>query len=141
MNSENTNLVDNYISIHSQIQELKNKLEEIKHELIEYADEQKAKILYGTDRRIFINEYEKVKFPNKGELARVNLKISLKEMNKLHLVTDLDIHALEKIIKEKTWDEEKLYKLSNFYKIVKIKIFKIEDLKKESTATSIGSNN
>ena len=55
-----------------------------------------------------------MKFPGKNTAEREELLKVLKKINKLDEVSDLDIYALAKIVKNEEWNEKELEKLKKF---------------------------
>ena len=64
-----------------------------------------------------IKELELVKIPGKNTQDRNKLKAMLDELGKLEEASDIDRYAINKIIKEKKWDQEILNKLGNYVKM------------------------
>lgn len=126
-NNYGSMLVDEYVLLNGKMQELKNIIEKLKTEIVNYGKKEQTKIVLGSHKRVFINEFERIGFPKKGTFARTQLKILLKELDKLHLVSDLDVIALGRVIKERKWDEDILNRLNQFSQIKKFYVLKIDN--------------
>jgi putative RecB family exonuclease len=111
-------LVNEYVKINSEKKEFDEKcdkqLEKLKEALIEFCKKEKIEVVVGSDNKISVKETESLKFPGKNTPEREKLIEVLKKMKKLDEVTDLDIYALAKIVKEEAWDKSKLAKIAKF---------------------------
>ncbi len=118
LNDSGVKLVNQYVKLKTEQKEYNHeadeKLEKIKEALIEFCKKEGVEIVVGSDNKISVNEYESIKFPGKGSEEREQLFQLLKKMNKLDEVTDLDIYALARIVKDKEWAENELKKLEKF---------------------------
>ena len=61
--SNDNGLIDEYEKIENQKKEIEQKEEELKKKIIELAKEKNAKVLFGTNKKCSIKEYEKVVYP------------------------------------------------------------------------------
>lgn len=125
-------LVDEYVKIKERLdahkEEAEEKLERIKEALIKFSKREDATVVFGSDNKITVKEYESVKFPAKNTEEREGLIKILREMGKLNEVSDLDVYSLARVLKNKEWGENELDTLRKFG--IKEKSFKFSVRKK-----------
>ncbi|MFP4081943.1 MAG: RecB family exonuclease [Candidatus Aminicenantes bacterium] len=113
-------LVDEYVRIKGELdehkREMEEKLEKLKQALIAFCQKKGVKVVFGSENKISVSEYESLKFPGKNTKQREELIRVLKDMGKLDQVSDLDIYTLARIIKDKKWDQRELDILRKFGK-------------------------
>lgn len=123
LNDSGVKLVNTYVKLKAKQKEynseIDEKLEKLKEALIEFCKKEGVEVVVGSDNKISIKEQESMKFPAKGSEEREELIKLLKKMGKWNEVTDLDIHALANIVKDKEWAEKELKKLEKFETIDK----------------------
>jgi len=111
-------LVDEYVKIKSELDNHKKdaeaKMEKLKEALIAFCDREKVSVVFGSANKIAIRPYESVKFPPKNSEERKNLIRLLEDIDKLNEVSDLDIHALTGVLKNKEWETHDLNHLQEF---------------------------
>lgn len=61
--SNDNGLVDEYEKVESQKKEIEQREEELKKRIIELAKEKDTEVLFGTNKKCSIKEYEKVVYP------------------------------------------------------------------------------
>jgi putative RecB family exonuclease len=109
-------LVNKYSEIYSKKKkietELDKELEELKEALIKYCKEHKITTVFGSDKKISVNEYESVKIPSKGTPEREELEELLHTLKKWKEVSGLDSSALKKSIEE--WSPEIQKKIEKY---------------------------
>ena len=64
-------------------------------------------------------ESEYIKLPAKNSDERKELNEVLRSIGKLDDVSELDVHALARVLKSKKWDEEELEMLKGFWEVEK----------------------
>jgi putative RecB family exonuclease len=118
LNDSGVKLVNQYVKLKEEQKEYNHeadeKLEKLKEALIEFCKKNEIEIVVGSDNKISVKEYSSLKFPSKNTPEREELIEALTKMKKLDEVTDLDIYALAKVVKEKEWDEKELKILEKF---------------------------
>lgn len=123
LNDSGVKLVNTYVKLKAEQKEYNSeigeKLEKLKEALIEFCKKEGIEVVVGSDNKISVKEHESMKFPAKGSDEREELIKVLKKMGKWNEVTDLDIYALVKIVKDKEWVEKELKKLKKFETIDK----------------------
>jgi putative RecB family exonuclease len=115
---EGLKLVDEYVRIKEEEDEhraeTEDKLEKLKQELIAFCQRKGVSVVFGSENKIAVNEYESLKFPPKNTKEREELVSILKSMGRLDEVIDLDVYALARILRNREWEEEHLDKLEKF---------------------------
>src|SRR3989344_78015 len=101
--------------------EIEDKLDELRSLIIMFAEQKGINVVYGSNKKASIKEYDAIKIPLKHTMEREKLNNLLKELGKLEEVLDIDIYALQKTIKEKRWNQETLDRLNNFVRIERAK--------------------
>ena len=111
-------LVNKYVKLKTEQKEynyeIDEKLEKLKEALIEFCKKEGIEVVIGSDNKISVKEYGSIKFPSKSSEERKELIKLLKKIDKFDEVTDLDIYALARIVKNKEWAEKELKKLEKF---------------------------
>ncbi|UCC40374.1 MAG: PD-(D/E)XK nuclease family protein [Candidatus Aminicenantes bacterium] len=111
-------LVDEYVETKKKLDEHKmeaeEKLEKLKQALIVFCEKEKVEVVFGTENKISVKEQEYIKLPGKNTKEREELIEALKQIDRLDEVSELDIHALLRIIKDEEWDDSQLDVLRRF---------------------------
>lgn len=111
-------LVDEYVSIKGELDqhrvEAEEKLEKLKEALIAFCEKEGVSVVFGSDNKITVKKYDYVKFPGKNTKERDELIEALRSIDKLDDVSELDIYALARVLKNKEWEERELDLLSKF---------------------------
>lgn len=119
LNDPGLKLVDEYVKIKGELEEhrkeAEEKLEKLKEALISFCRREGVAVVFGSDNKISVKEYESIKLPGKNTEERKALIEVLKSMNRFDNVSDLDTYALVNILKTKEWNEEELRQLSKFW--------------------------
>ena len=66
--SNDNGLIDEYVKLEIQKKEIEEKEKELKEKLIELAKEKNTEILFGTNKKCSIKEYEKIVYPENKTL-------------------------------------------------------------------------
>jgi len=118
LNDSGVKLVNKYVKLKTEQKEynyeIDEKLEKLKEALIEFCKKEGIEVVIGSDNKISVKEYGSIKFPSKSSVERKELIKLLKKIDKFDEVTDLDIYALARIVKNKEWAEKELKKLEKF---------------------------
>ncbi len=118
LNDPGLKLVDEYVKIKEKYDkhrmEAEEKLEKLKQALITFCKKKGVEVIFGSENKITVKEYEYPKYPGKNTKEREELIKALKKIGKLDEVLYLDVHALGRILKGKLWDKEKLEVLRKF---------------------------
>jgi len=111
---EGVQLVDRFAKLKQQEAEISTELDNLKDAIINYCKQFGITAVFGSDNKVSWAETEAIKIPRKGTEEREELVKVLKEIRKFSEVSELDTHALGKIIKEGAWDKESLNKIKKF---------------------------
>jgi hypothetical protein len=125
LNDPGLKLVDEYVKIKEEYAKIKEeygerrmdaeeKLEKLKQALISFCEKKEVAVIFGSENKITVKEYEYPLFPGKNTKEREKLIKALKKIGKLDEVSDLDIYALGRILKGKKWDKDELEELRKF---------------------------
>lgn len=118
LNDPGVKLVDQYVRIKEELdayrKEAEEKLEKIKQALIAYSKKEEEEVICGSKKKITIRPFESLRFPAKNSKERRILANILKEHGRLEEVSDVDLHALERIVRNREWEEELLTSLEKF---------------------------
>jgi putative RecB family exonuclease len=118
LDDQGLKLVDEYVRIKEESDqrrvEAEQRLEELKEELIAFCQRKGISVVFGSENKVAVNEYESLKLPAKNTREREELVSLLKNIGKLDKVTDLDIFALARVLKNREWDEKDLVLLQEF---------------------------
>lgn len=92
-------LVDELSVLSAQKKELEAKIDAIKQELIDYAQQIGVEVVFGSDKKASVSISKNITFPAKQTAERKELIKLLKEEGLWGEVEDLDIFALKKIVR------------------------------------------
>jgi|SRR3989344_5555508 len=109
-------LIDEYEHLQNQKKDIEMKEEELKDKIIELAKQKNTDILFGTHKKCFIKEYEKVVYPeNKDFLIKMirekGLYEELSHLNYPRLSSKIMKKEIDKEISDLT-KKEKVFRLS-----------------------------
>jgi hypothetical protein len=115
-------LVNKYSEIKTQISDLEKKQKELEKELelieeaaIAYAEKENLTKIYGSDYTLKISEKTDFKFPlSKEQEEREKLERRIRELGIWERVSQLNLSALKKIVKEQTLEEPVLQEILKF---------------------------
>ena len=123
LNDPGLKLVDEYVQTKKELDEHKaefeEKLEKLKEALIAFCKKEDVKVVFGTENKVGVKEYEYIKFPGKNSKEREELIEALKRIHRLDEVSELDVRALARILKDEEWAESDLDVLRKFETIEK----------------------
>lgn len=115
LNDPGVKLVDEYVRIKTELDEFnegaKEKLEKIKAALLAFCQKEKVSVVFGTANKITVKEQDSVQFPGKGSEERERLVELLRQSGHWEEVSDLDVFALARVMKNKEWEETLLQAL------------------------------
>ncbi len=119
LNDPGLKLVDEYVRIKGALDEHRReadeKLEKLKEALIAFCQKEGIQVVFGSENKITVKEYESIKLPGKGTEEREMLIHILEKIGRLEEVSDLNIYALARILDSKDWDKAELAQLSTFW--------------------------
>ena len=123
LNDQGLKLVNEYVRVKGELdehrKEAESKLEKLKEALVAFCKREGVVVVFGSDNKISVKEYEAVKLPGKNTEERKALVEVLKSMGRLDDVSDLDTYALLNVLKSKEWGKEELERLRRFWEIEK----------------------
>jgi putative RecB family exonuclease len=111
---EGVKLVDRFATLKQEIKEREVEIDNLKEAIVNYCRQFGISAVFGSDNKVSWTEAESIKLPQKGSEEREKLVEILKEARKFSEVSELDVYALQKIIKEQAWDKEILNKIKKF---------------------------
>jgi len=124
LNDDGVKLVNTYADISAKKKELKDKIDEfdaeldkLKEAIIAYSDKEGISVVRGSNNKLKISEKTKISFPAKGTPERGELEEILRKSKRWDELIELDTNALEKIVNEKSLDQEILDKIQKYLKI------------------------
>ena len=107
-------LVDELSVLSAQKKDLEEKIEAVKQDIIDYAKQLGAEVVFGSDKKATVSISKSIAFPAKHTAEREELISLLKQEGLWGEVEDLDIFALKKIVQSREWDEDILKKLEKY---------------------------
>jgi putative RecB family exonuclease len=112
-------LVDEFVRIKGELEEHRKeadeKLEKLKEALIAFCQREGVQVVFGSENKITVKEYESKKLPGKGTAEREKLICILESIGRLEEVSDLNVYALTKALNNDDWEQEELDKLNSFW--------------------------
>jgi putative RecB family exonuclease len=119
LNDPGLKLVDEFVRIKGELDEHRReadeKLEKLKEALIAFCQRERVQVVFGSENKISVKEYESIKLPIKGTAEREELIQILDRIGRLEEVSDLNVYVLAKILDNEDWKQEELDKLSSFW--------------------------
>ncbi len=119
LNDPGLKLVDDYVRIKGELDEHRReadeKLEKLKEALIAFCQKEGIQVVFGSENKITVKEYETIKLPGKGTEEREKLIHILERIGRLEEVSDLNVYALSRILDHKDWDKAELAQLRTFW--------------------------
>jgi putative RecB family exonuclease len=107
-------LVDSLSELSLKKKELETKIEAIKEDIIAYSKKLGVEVVFGSDKKATISISKDISFPAKHSKEREELVKLLKKEKLWGEVSDLDLSALKRIVKDKEWDDKTLKKLEKY---------------------------
>jgi len=133
LNDPGLKLVDQYVKIKDEFdrhkKEAEEKLQKLKEALITFCQREEVAVVFGSDKKITVSEFELIKFPPKNTEERKVLLEILKRIGKLDEVLDLDVFTLGKVLRNKEWGEDQIAQIQKF--ISKEKSYRLTIAKKK----------
>jgi putative RecB family exonuclease len=112
-------LVDEFVRIKGELEEHRKeadeKLEKLKEALIAFCQREGVQVVFGSENKITVKEYESKKLPGKGTAEREKLICILESIGRLEEVSDLNVYTLAKALNNDDWEQEELDKLNSFW--------------------------
>jgi putative RecB family exonuclease len=112
--------------------ELSSEIEQVEEALACFAEKEHVDVVFGSDKRVRIKDYERFSFPSKHSKKRKQLVNKLKELGKWEEVNQLDTNALNKIILQKEWDDQILSVLEEYGSLETSKRFYLGSIKNKN---------
>ncbi len=118
LNDPGVKLVDKYAKLKSEYEafrsESEEELEKIKQALIAFCEREGVSVVFGSENKVTVKEQESLRFPAKNTDERKKLAELLKQAGKWDEVTELDLFALNRALKNREWEEALLESLKDF---------------------------
>jgi len=130
LNDPGVKLVNKYAELEKRkkqmTEELYGEINKIQEALLHFAEKEKIDVIYGSDSKVKIQQSSRYSFPSKGTTEMHNLVELLKNAGKWDEIEQLDIHALNNVLKEKTWEEPLMDQIKQYceYKVKKSVLFR-----------------
>lgn len=80
-------------------------IEKVEEALIQFAEKEKVDVVFGSDSKVKIKVYTRFSCPSKDCKERLELEQIIKNAGKWEEVNQLDTNSINKILKEKQWDQ------------------------------------
>ncbi len=127
MKDSGVKLVNRYAELKDKKKEFNNEvddeLEKIEEALVDFSKKEDVDVVFGTENKVKIKEYERCKFPSKNSDNRKKLIGIIKKHGRWEEVNQLDTSALNKIVLEKIWGEDLLEVLKEYVELDSSKRF------------------
>lgn len=96
------------------LERVEAEMEELREAIIAYAQREGVEAIRGSDRKLSVRLDKRPRFPTKDEEERAELDALLKNAGKWVEVSDLNVHALAKAMKEGEWSPELVKKIEEY---------------------------
>jgi putative RecB family exonuclease len=104
-------LVDEYVKTKAGLtaftKEAEGKIAKLEEALAEFAAREDVSVVFGSEKKVKVSEYESFRLPGKNSPERAELIEALVKMKRLEDVSTLDTFALSKILRAGTWENKK----------------------------------
>ncbi len=117
-------LVDEFAKLKQSIKEAEGRIEELREDLIEFAEQKEIGMVFGTEKKCSVKEYEKVVFPKDKKEELIKL---LKDKGVYEEFSSLNYFKLGPRILKKEVDED-IIKLTDKEKAYRLSLSKRKDL-------------
>ena len=125
-------LVDELSVLSEQKKELEERIDAIKHGIIDYAKQIGVEVVFGSGKKATVSIRKDIGFTAKHSDERAELISLLKQEGLWGDVEDLDVFVLKKIIHNREWSEEILNKLKPYQEEKTTATVRLANLKKEA---------
>jgi len=126
-----TELVDKYSELAGKkkriLDEIEREMNKLKEEIVNYAKENDVKIMFGSNKNLYVNILKNFKFPPKSSEQRNILESLLKELNRWGEISTLDTFALNKIVLNEKWPVDVLERVKEFGRFEEISRLSLRD--------------
>ncbi len=85
--------------------------------------------MFGAQNKAKITINEKISFPSKNDKKRSELNTIIKEAGIWEEISELDVYALNRKIKEENWSKELIKKIKEYQQIEKSKRINLSKIK------------
>jgi len=110
--------------------ELSSEIEKVEEALASFAEKEQIDVVFGSEKKVRIKDYERFSFPSKRNKKRKQLVNFIKKEGKWEEVNQLDTSALNSILLKKEWDEQILSKILDYAQLKSSKRFYLGSIKK-----------
>ena len=115
--------MNNYAEIQKRkkkiIDEIDNQLAQIKEAIITFVQNEKFDVVYGSNHKIKVRIIEKTSYPLKNDDKRIELNNIIKDAGIWDEVSDLDVYALIRKMKDKDLPHDLIEQIQRFQNIEK----------------------
>ena len=98
----------------SVVDEIDIELEKLKEALISFAHRENVEVVFGSNNKAKISTTEQMNFPSKNDKKRVELNNIIKHAGKWEELSDLDVYALIRNVKDGSLPQDLLNKIKKF---------------------------
>ena len=133
LNDPGVKLVNKYAEITDKkknvVNELDIELEKLKVALITFAHKENIDTVFGSNNKVKISISERITFPSKSDKKRGELDNIIRDAGKWDDVSDLDVYALLRKVKDRDLPQnliEKIQKFQNVEKTERVYLSKIK---------------
>ena len=104
-----------------ELEKIEEELEKVEEAIFKYAVRKQVDTIAGSNCLVKVKEDAKILFPGKKAKLRPQLELIIKQAQKWNEVSTLDTFALERAVKEKSWETELVEKVMNYGQIKQVK--------------------
>jgi len=119
LNDPGKKLVDTYVRIKRELDEHRRKAEaelgKLKEALIAFCRRENVDVVFGSENKVTVKKTAAIRLPGKNTQERAALVRALEELGRLKEVSDIDVHALARILDKEEWGKEEMEKLEGLW--------------------------
>ncbi len=128
-------LVNRYAELQQRKQQLTldlfAEIEKVEEALLCFAEKEKVDVIFGSDHKVRITSSSRFKCPSKDCIERQELEQLIKDAGKWEEVNQLDTNSINKILKEKQWNQELLNAVKKYVSFEESKRLYFSKIKKD----------
>lgn len=126
-------LVNKYAELKSKkktmVDDIDTEIKKLEEAIIVFSEKENVEVVFGAQNKVKITINEKVSFPSKNDKKRSELNIIIKEAGIWEEISELDVYALNRKMKEENWSDELVEKIKEFQNIEKTKRIYLSKIK------------
>ena len=131
LNEPGVVLVNKYAALRNEAKQIDKEIEKVREAILDYARSEEVEVIKGSDYKARVRFDEKLKFPGKNDVGRLELDAIIKEAGMWPEVSQLDTTSLIRVIEDRLWSKDLIEKVIKYGRIETSGSIYISNLKNE----------